>query len=48
VTFLALIELANVFGPPPSVGAVTVSAEAMWLLVAWGYWVDEHRRPLAA
>ncbi len=44
VTLLALVELANVFGPPPpSIGAVTVSAAAMWLLVAWGYWVDKHR-----
>jgi hypothetical protein len=46
VIFLALIEVANVLGPPPpSVGAVTASAEAMWLLVAWGYWVDRHREP---
>ncbi len=44
VTFLAVIELANVFGPPPkSTTAVAASAEAMWLLVAWGYWVDRHR-----
>lgn len=46
VVFLAVIEIANVLGPPPpSVGAVTWSAEAMWLLVAWGYWVDGHRKP---
>jgi hypothetical protein len=48
VAFLAVIEIANVLGPPPpSVGAVTVSAQAMWLLVAWGYWVDRHRKPVA-
>ena len=29
--------------PPPSVNAVAWSAQAMWLLVAWGYWVDRHR-----
>lgn len=23
--------------------AVAWSAQAMWLLVAWGYWVDRHR-----
>jgi hypothetical protein len=48
VAFLAVVEIANVLGPPPpSVGAVTVSAQAMWLLVAWGYWVDRHRKPVA-
>lgn len=42
--FLAAVEAANVFGPPPqSVTAVAWSAEAMWLLVAWGFWVDRHR-----
>jgi hypothetical protein len=46
VTFLALVEAANVLGPPPpNIGAVTTSAQAMWLLVAWGYWVDQHRKP---
>jgi len=46
VTFLAVVEIANVAGPPPpSVAAVTASAQAMWLLVAWGYWVDKHRAP---
>lgn len=48
VAFLALVEVANVFGPPPpSVRAVAVSAQAMWLLVAWGYWVDKHRQPVS-
>lgn len=45
VAFLVLIYLANVFGPPPpSIGAVAWSAQAIWLLVAWGYWIDRHRR----
>jgi hypothetical protein len=48
VAFLAVIEVANVLGPPPpSIAAVTYSAEAMWLLVAWGYWIDKHREPAA-
>jgi membrane-bound metal-dependent hydrolase YbcI (DUF457 family) len=48
VLFLAIVEFANVFGPPPpSVLAVTWSAQAMWLLVAWGYWVDRHRDLIA-
>ncbi len=49
VLFLAIVELANVLGPPPpSVAAVTWSAQALWLLVAWGYWVDRHRDPISS
>lgn len=44
VLFLSLVYLANVFGPPPpSVAAVAWAAQAIWLLVAWGYWIDAHR-----
>jgi hypothetical protein len=44
VAFLLVVYLANLFGPPPpSVAAVAWSAQAMWLLVAWGYWIDRHR-----
>lgn len=47
VTFvLALvgIYLASVFGPPPpDAETVAYSALAMWLLVAWGYFIDRHR-----
>jgi hypothetical protein len=44
VGFLLVVFTLNVFGPPPpSVGAVAWSAEAMWLLVIWAYWVDRHR-----
>lgn len=47
VTFLAVIFVANLLGPPPpSVAAVAWSAQAMWLLVAWGYWIDRHRVPV--
>lgn len=46
VIFLLVIYAANVFGPPPpSPTAVVWSAQAMWLLVIWGYWVDQHRIP---
>ena len=46
VAFLLIVYFANLFGPPPpSVGAVAWSAQALWLLVAWGYWVDRHRQP---
>ena len=44
VAFLAVVYLASVFGPPPpTASAVAWSAEAMWVIVAWGYWVDKHR-----
>jgi len=48
VVFLLIVYASNIFAgifgpPPPSVAAVTWSAQAMWLLVLWGYWVDRHR-----
>jgi membrane-bound metal-dependent hydrolase YbcI (DUF457 family) len=44
VAFVSVLYLANLFGPPPpSAMAVAWSAEALWLLVAWGYWIDRHR-----
>ena len=44
VAFLVVVYLANLFGPPPTrVAEVTWSAQAIWLLVAWGYWIDRHR-----
>jgi len=44
VAFLLIIYAANLFGPPPPSGMTAAwSALAMWLLVAWGYWVDRHR-----
>jgi hypothetical protein len=46
VAFLVVVYLASSFGPPPpSATAVAWSAQAMWLLVLWGYWVDNHRTP---
>lgn len=48
VVFLVVIYVANIFGPPPPSGiAVAWTALAMWLLVAWGYWIDAHRRALS-
>jgi len=44
IVFLLLIYIANLVGPlPPSVTAVAWSAQALWLIVAWGFWVDHHR-----
>ena len=44
VIFLLVINVGNMFGPPPpSVAVVAWSANAVWLIVAWGYWIDRHR-----
>ena len=44
--FMLVVYAASAFGPPPpGAAAVAWSAEAMWLLVAWGYWIDNHRIP---
>lgn len=49
VAFLVVVYLASVFGPPPpSSDAVAWVAQSMWLLVAWGWWVDRHRDGAAA
>ena len=46
--FLAVIHAMNVFGPPPEkVAFIAWAGHAQWLLVAWGYWVDAHRRVTA-
>ena len=45
VAFLTVVYVANIFGPPPpSARAVAWTVLGMWLLVAWGYWIDAHRR----
>jgi membrane-bound metal-dependent hydrolase YbcI (DUF457 family) len=45
VAFLIATYLGNLLGPPPpSPRAVAWAAEGMWLLVAWGAWLDRHRR----
>ena len=44
VAFLIVIYVANVLGPPPpNAAAVAWAANAMWLLVLWGFWADRHR-----
>ncbi len=45
IAFLLVVYTANFFSPPPPSGqAVAGAAIAMWLLVAWGYWVDHNRQ----
>ncbi len=44
IALLTLIQIGNLFGePPPSVAAIAWLGQAQWLLVLWGYWVDQHR-----
>lgn len=44
VLFLLTVYVANVLGPPPpSSIAVAWSAQAMWLIIAWGFWIDRNR-----
>lgn len=46
VAFLVLVHVANLAGPPPpSPRAVAWISQALWLVVAWGSWIDRHRRP---
>lgn len=47
VAFMLVVYSANFFSPPPpSITAVAWLAQAAWLLVAWGAWVDRHREPV--
>lgn len=48
IAFLLMIYAANLLGPPPPSGeAAAWSGFALWLLVAWAYWVDRHRESVA-
>ena len=47
LAFLILVYFMNVFGdPPPSEGPIGYVGLSMWLLVAWGYWIDRNRKPV--
>src|SRR6266550_4536872 len=49
VATLFILYLGAVFGPPPpSEKALAITSLAGWLIVAWAYWIDRHRVPLAA
>ena len=47
VAFLTLMYVGNAFGPKPEPGVparvIAGPALAMWILVLWAYWVDQHR-----
>ncbi len=45
VAFLALIYVMNIVGPPPPDStSIAYAGLSMWLLVAWGYWVERNRK----
>ncbi len=44
VAFIAVVYLANFFGPPPpNIKDVALAGLGIWLIVAWGAWTDRHR-----
>ncbi len=44
VAFLVIAYIGNLFGPlPPNVKTIAISALSIWLLVAWAFWIDNHR-----
>ena len=46
ITFLLLMYIANLFGPPPdSITAIGLVGNAEWLIILWGYWIDKNREP---
>jgi len=49
VIFLLLSYLGNLLGAPPSVRALAWVGQMQWLLVVWGFWLDQRRyvMPLA-
>jgi hypothetical protein len=44
IVVLGVIYAGNLFGPPPpDEFSIAVAGNALWLFVAWGYWVDANR-----
>ncbi len=42
ILFLFVIHLMNLFGPPPpSEMAVAWSANLMWLIIIWAWWIEK-------
>jgi hypothetical protein len=45
IGFFVLTWIGNMVGPPPpSVNALGIVGLFSWLIVAWGYWIDRHRK----
>ena len=43
ILFLVVIEVANFTSKPPNASMIAWAANAQWVLVFFGYWVDKHR-----
>jgi LexA-binding, inner membrane-associated putative hydrolase len=44
VALVTVFDVASAFGPPPpNMKAVAYGGLSMYLLIAWGYWIDRHR-----
>jgi len=44
--FLVAMWVLNAFSPPPpGQTAIAVGSLSLWVLVAWAYWLDRHRKP---
>ncbi len=44
VALLFVIYCGNLFGtPPPNSKVIAWVGELQWLLIPWGYWIDNHR-----
>jgi hypothetical protein len=44
VAFFVLINIMNLFGPPPpDVRSIAWAGNLQWLFVIWGWWVDRNR-----
>jgi membrane-bound metal-dependent hydrolase YbcI (DUF457 family) len=42
MAFFLIIHIMNIIGPPPpSITAVAWSANAMWLIVLWAWWIEK-------
>jgi hypothetical protein len=45
VVFLLVVYASTLFGKsPPGAEAVAWVGQFQWLLVLWGYWIDQHRQ----
>jgi membrane-bound metal-dependent hydrolase YbcI (DUF457 family) len=46
VAFLALVHVANLFGPlPANTTDIAWAGQLQWLLVGWAWWMDRNRLP---
>lgn len=44
IVFLLIAHLMNLFGsPPPNIMAVAWSANLMWIIVIWAWWIEKKR-----